>query len=72
MPQPVIAKLSEATNHALKDLEVRKELERQGLNALGGSPDDFARFIKSETQRWARVIHAMDAAKTSKESAAHP
>ncbi len=72
MPQPVIAKLSEATNHALKDLEVREELERQSLNALGGSPDDFARFIKSETPRWARVIHAMDAARTSKESATHP
>ena len=72
MPQPAIAKLSEATNAALKDPEVRQELERQGLNALGGSPDDFARFIKSETERWARVIHAMDAAKSSKESAAHP
>jgi len=72
MPQPVIAKLSEATNRALKDPEVRKELERQGLNALGGSPDDFARFIKSETARWGRVIQAMDAAKSSKEGASHP
>ena len=56
----------------LKDPEVRKELERQGLNAQGGSPDDFARFIKSETERWAHVIHAMDAAKSSKEGAVHP
>jgi tripartite-type tricarboxylate transporter receptor subunit TctC len=72
MPQPVIAKLSETINAALKDPEVRKELERQGLNAVGGSPDDFARFIKSETERWARVIHSMDTAKSSKEGAAHP
>ena len=72
MPQPVIAKLSETINAALKDPEVRKELERQGLNALGGSPDDFARFIKSETERWARIIYAMDAAESSKEGAAHP
>ena len=72
MPQPVIAKLSETINAALKDPEVHKELVRQGLNAQGGSPDDFARFIKSETERWARVIHAMDAAKSSKEGAAHP
>jgi tripartite-type tricarboxylate transporter receptor subunit TctC len=73
MPQPVIAKLSETINAALKDPEVRKELERQGLNTVGGSPDDFARFIKSETERWARVIHSMDAAKSSKEEgAAHP
>jgi tripartite-type tricarboxylate transporter receptor subunit TctC len=71
-PQRVIDRLSEVTNTALKDPEVRKELERQGLNALGGSPDEFARFIKSETERWARVIHAMDAAKSNKEGAAHP
>jgi tripartite-type tricarboxylate transporter receptor subunit TctC len=71
-PQPVIDRLSEATNTALKDLEVHKELERQGVNALGGSPDEFARFIKSETERWARVIHAMDATKSNKEGAAPP
>jgi tripartite-type tricarboxylate transporter receptor subunit TctC len=71
-PQPVIDRLSEATNTALKNLEVRKELERQGVNALGGSPDEFARFIKSETERWARVIDAMDAAKSNKEGAAPP
>ncbi len=72
VPRPVIDKLSEATNNALNDPEVRRELERQGLNALGGSPDDFARFIKGETERWARVIHAMDAAQSSKEGAADP
>ena len=32
----------------------------------------FGRFIKSETERWARVIHAMDAAKPKTGSAAHP
>ena len=64
MPQPAVEKLADATNQALKDQELSAELERQGLNALGGSPDDFARFIKSETERWARVIHSMDAAKS--------
>ena len=62
-PKPIIDKISTATNDALKDPEVLKALQIQGLDALGGSPDDFARFIKSETQRWARVIHGMDAAK---------
>jgi tripartite-type tricarboxylate transporter receptor subunit TctC len=60
-PAAVIEKISGATNTALKDPEVLKEFERQGLNALGGSPDDFAKFLKSETQRWASVIRAMDA-----------
>jgi tripartite-type tricarboxylate transporter receptor subunit TctC len=63
LPQPVIDTLSKATNAALQDPTVLKELERQGLNTAGGSPQEFARFIASETERWARVIKSMDAAK---------
>ena len=63
MPQPIIDKISKAANIALKDPELLKELRQQGLDVRGGSPDEFARFIKSETERWARVIHDMDAAK---------
>ena len=63
LPQPVVDIVSKATNSALQDPAVLKKLERQGLNAAGGSPQDFARFIASETERWAHVIKSMDAAK---------
>ena len=59
-PAPIIEKLSRATNDALKDPQVLNQLHAEGLDALGGSPDDFGRFIKSETERWARVIHTLD------------
>jgi len=62
-PQPIIDKISKAANVALKDPGLLKELQVQGLDAHGGSPDEFGRFIKSETERWARVIRDMDAAK---------
>jgi tripartite-type tricarboxylate transporter receptor subunit TctC len=71
LPKPVIDKVSEATNAALKDPQLLHELQSQGLNAAGGSPQDFARFIKSETERWARVIKSMDTAKKA-ESPAKP
>lgn len=71
LPKPVTDKVSEATNAALKDPQLLHELQSQGLNAAGGSPEDFARFIKSETERWARVIKSMDAAKKA-ESPAKP
>ena len=70
LPKPVIDKLSEATNAALKDPAVLQGLQSQGLDATGGSPEDFARFIKSETERWARVIKSMDAAKKAEAPAA--
>jgi tripartite-type tricarboxylate transporter receptor subunit TctC len=62
-PQPLIDKLSRAANAALKDAEVLKELHVQGLDALGGSPEEFGVFIKSETERWARIIKQMDLVK---------
>jgi tripartite-type tricarboxylate transporter receptor subunit TctC len=60
-PKPVIDKISAATNQTLKEPAVVSALKAQGFDPLGGSPDDFARYIKSETERWARVIHGMDA-----------
>jgi tripartite-type tricarboxylate transporter receptor subunit TctC len=71
-PKPIIDKISKATNDALKDPEVIKDFETQGLTALGGSPDDFERFITSETQRWARIIHDMEATKKLKEGVTRP
>jgi len=63
LPRPVIDTLSTAANAALKDPAVLKELQSQGLNPAGGSPAEFAHFIHSETERWAKVIKSMDAAK---------
>jgi tripartite-type tricarboxylate transporter receptor subunit TctC len=72
MPKAIIDKISNATNSALKDPDVLKQLTTQGLDARGGSPEAFALFIKNETERWARVIRHMDAAKESKEGGARP
>jgi tripartite-type tricarboxylate transporter receptor subunit TctC len=71
LPQPVIDTLSKATNAALNDPQVLHELQRQGLNTAGGSQADFAHFIASETERWARVIKSMDTAKKA-EGTANP
>ena len=62
-PTPIIDKISKATNEVLKDPLVLKQLQAQGLDALGGSPDEFRRFIKDETERWANVLHKMPTAK---------
>jgi len=60
-PAAVIDKVSKASNEALKDADVLKQLHLQGLDARGGSPDEFRDFIKAETERWAEVIKSMPA-----------
>jgi tripartite-type tricarboxylate transporter receptor subunit TctC len=62
-PQPVIEKLNKAINEALKDQTLLGNFAKQGLDPLGGTPAEFASYIKSETERWATVIKSMDQAK---------
>ena len=52
----IIDKLSKASNAALTDAGVLRQLDIQGVEARGGSAEDFRVFIKAETERWAQVI----------------
>lgn len=40
----------------LEDVEVRAQMEEQGMTIVGSSPEQFGAFIASETDRWRRVI----------------
>ena len=55
-PEPIISKLNTAFNNILKKPEVQKAFESTGGQSAGGSPEDFAKFIQSETAKWAEVI----------------
>jgi tripartite-type tricarboxylate transporter receptor subunit TctC len=55
-PQPIIDKLHAETVKALAIPEVRKALENQGLDVIGGTPEEFTETIKTETPYWAKVI----------------
>ncbi len=57
-PPAVIAKLHRETVKVLAMPEVRKRLDELGLDLIGGSPDEFAVAIRSETPQWAKVIKA--------------
>jgi tripartite-type tricarboxylate transporter receptor subunit TctC len=40
----------------LKDPEVRKQLDQQGLEPAPGSREDLARYIDRETEKWGKVV----------------
>jgi tripartite-type tricarboxylate transporter receptor subunit TctC len=52
----VIEKLSAAIGDALKNDEVTKPLQTAGLDIKGGTPQDFAAFIATETKKWTDVV----------------
>lgn len=57
-PQAVVAKLNNAINRTLKDRKILALLHAQGMDAMGGSPNQFSSYIASETVKWAKVIKA--------------
>jgi len=57
-PKAAIDKINRAGNEALKAEEVTKVLSPQGIDLVGGSPEDFARYLDSEMKRWAEVATA--------------
>lgn len=57
-PKEIIEKLNKATNAVLKSPEVAEALKKQGMDVVGGSSEDFARYIQTETETWARVAKA--------------
>jgi len=57
-PREAIDKLARAVNEAVKTDEVAKALAPQGIDLLGGTPDEFARYIDSEMKRWDTVSRA--------------
>jgi tripartite-type tricarboxylate transporter receptor subunit TctC len=55
-PRPVIERLNGEINAILKEPAVKSALNAQGFELVGGTPDDFAKLIRSESDKWAPVI----------------
>ena len=57
-PPAIVDKLSREIAGAIKLPDVREFMAREGADAVGSTPQEFAAFFKSEVDRYARVIRA--------------
>jgi tripartite-type tricarboxylate transporter receptor subunit TctC len=57
-PRPIVQRLHAAIVSAMETPELKKQLDAQGLEAVGMEPDRFAEFMKVDLQRWREVIAA--------------
>jgi tripartite-type tricarboxylate transporter receptor subunit TctC len=55
-PEHILRRFNGEVAKALKSREVIDRLEKMGLVISTGSPEQFDRLIRSETERWARLI----------------
>jgi len=60
-PREIVDKLNAEVNRALNDPAMVKKLEDLGGTPLKGSADDFGEVVKSEVEKWSKVVKASGA-----------
>jgi tripartite-type tricarboxylate transporter receptor subunit TctC len=55
-PADTLARLSAETVRGMRAPETQEALGRLGFEVAAGSPEDFSRWIRAESEKWARVI----------------
>lgn len=55
-PRALVVRLNQEIVKALADPDVKQRLTQLGAELVGGSPDDFDKFIREQMQKWGRVI----------------
>ena len=60
-PAAIVARINAEVNKWLQSADAREKLLAQGAEAAGGSPEQFAAFIRSESEKWAKVVKASGA-----------
>lgn len=55
-PKEAVARLNAEVNKAVQNPDLRQRLAVGGSEPLGGSSDQYAAYIRSELQRWSKVV----------------
>jgi tripartite-type tricarboxylate transporter receptor subunit TctC len=55
-PPAVLDRLSAETTRVMRAADVRNLLGKQGFDVVAGTPQEFARWIKSESAKWSSVV----------------
>jgi len=56
LPQSIVARLNSELGKILKSDEVKESFAKQGAIPAGGSPQDYANFMRDESARWGEVV----------------
>ena len=60
LPAAIVKQLNEVVNKGLADPSIREQMLGQGNELGGGTPEQFAAFIKTEAERWGKLVKAND------------
>jgi len=55
-PPAVVARLNAEINKVLQMPDVREKLINGGVTPMGGTPDEFATFVRTDYARWGKIV----------------
>ena len=55
-PEPVITKRHTVTSKLLRSSDLSEKFAVQGIDVIGGSPADFAAFLRQDVEKYAKLV----------------
>jgi len=59
-PKDAVDRLNRAVDGVVRSADFRERFVKEGLDAVGGSPESFGRFLREEIDKYAKVIRFAD------------
>jgi tripartite-type tricarboxylate transporter receptor subunit TctC len=58
LPKPILARLYEATRTVMQNPDTRKTYAEINIESKGSTPDEFARFLREDLEKYGKIIKA--------------
>jgi len=55
-PAAIVRQFADETRRVVNQPDVRQKLQELGATPVGSSPEEFAEFLKTDTERWRQVV----------------
>ena len=56
VPAAIVAQLNASIIEALRKPEINSRLTRLGFDVVWNTPEEFAKYIRAETEKWEKVV----------------
>ncbi|MEJ6022194.1 Bug family tripartite tricarboxylate transporter substrate binding protein [Ramlibacter sp. PS4R-6] len=56
LPKDIVATVNAEVNKALKAEDLKKKMDDQGIDIIGGSAESFAKLIPADIAKWGKVV----------------
>ena len=59
-PRSIVSKLSEELGRIMRAPDVSDLLRTQGIEPVGNTPEEFARYLRAEIDKWSKIVKESD------------